>query len=81
MTQLGAAVACGEPPGGHSLLDGRGQPQQADRVGDRRPRTAQAERDGVMGETEGVGQARIRGRFLDRVEVLAVEVLGQRELQ
>ena len=38
-------------------------------------------RDLLVGEAEPVDQLAIGRRFLDRVEILALEVLDQRELQ
>ena len=65
----------------HVALDRRRQLQQAQRVRDRRPALADAGRDLVVREREVLDQLLIRRGFLERVQLLALDVLDDRVLE
>src|SRR5438552_2217252 len=62
-------------------LDRLGKPQQPERVRDRRAALADARGDLFLRVTEVVEQALVRRRFLERREVVALDVLDERELE
>ena len=62
-------------------LDRRRELQQPQRVRDRRPALADTGRDLVVGEREILDQLLIRGGFLERVQLLALDVLDDGVLQ
>ncbi len=64
-------------PGGDATLHGDRQPQQADHVGDQRPRPTDARRQFVVGDLELVEQLLIGRRLFKRVQLCAVDVLQQ----
>ena len=76
--EQGAGVAGREDAGGDATLDGRGELQQPQRVGDLRPRAADALGELLVGAAEVLEQLAVGGRLLERVELRAVEVLQQR---
>jgi hypothetical protein len=55
--------------------------EQPNGVGDGRSILANARGDLVVGEVKLGGQALERRRFLDRIEILALQVLDQRPLE
>ena len=65
----------------HQLLDGRRELEQAKGVADSSSALADARRDLVVGQVEVLDELLIRGGFLERIEVLAVQVLDQRMLE
>ena len=70
-------VSGGQHAGGHPALDRRRETQQPDRVGDLRPRAADAVGELLVGGAE-VAQELVVGRcLLERVELLTVQVLQQ----
>ena len=66
---------------GDRRLDTGREVEQAERVGDGRAGTTDAGREAILGEPELVDELAIRVGGLDRVEVLALEVLDERELE
>ena len=62
-------------------LDTRREVEQAERVGDRRAGPPDARREAVLGEPEFVDELAVGIGRLDRVEILALEVLDERELE
>ena len=58
-----------------------GEIEQAYRVGHRRTRFADAFGDLLLGHLELLGQRAIAFRFLDEIQILALQVLDQRDLQ
>ena len=74
-------VALGESAVGDRRLDAGRQVEQPERVGDRRSGAADAVRDGFLAEPELVDQLAIGLGRLERVEILALEVLDQGELE
>ena len=62
-------------------LDRRRQLQQPQRVGDRGPALADPGRDLVVGEREVLDELLVGGGLLERVELLAVDVLDERLLE
>ena len=74
-------MALGDAPLGDAVLDRRGEVEQAKRVGDGRAGPPDARGDLLVGEPEFVDQPAEAVRRLDRVEVLALEVLDERELE
>ena len=68
-------------PSADGLLDARGEIEQAQRVRDRRSGAADPRGDRLVGETELVDELTVPVRRLDRVEILALQVLDQRELE
>ncbi len=79
--EQGAGVAGGQVAVGHHLLDGGRQLEQAQRVAHRRSALADPRRDLVVGEVEVLDQLLVGGRLLERVEVLAMDVLDQGVLE
>ncbi len=65
----------------HEALDGGRQLEEAQRVGHRRARPAHLLGHRLLGELEVLHQLLVGGGFLQRVEVLAVQVLHQGLLQ
>ena len=55
--------------------------QEPQKIRDRRAVFADGGRDLVLRETEFIGQAPIRLRFVDRVEILALDVFDERHLE
>ena len=74
-------MAGGQPRFGDRLLHGSGKVEEADRVGDPGSGAAETQRDRLMREPEGVGEARVRRGLLHRVEIGADQVLGERHLE
>ena len=70
-----------EPALVHQLLDRRRELEQTERVGDRRAALADLRGDRLVGEPEVLDELLVRGSLLERVEVVAVEVLDQRVLE
>ena len=70
-------VAGGQLAVGDQPLDRRGQLEQAQGVGDRRPALADPAGHLVVGEAEVLDELLVGRRLLERVEVVAVEVLDQ----
>ena len=75
------AVPLGQSTVGHRALDPGGKIEQTERVGHGRARPADARREGVLCEAEFVDQLAVRVGRLDRVEVLSLQVLDERELE
>ena len=76
-----STVALGQSPVGDRGLDARSEVEQAECVRDRRAGTPDAGREAVLGEPEFVDELAIGIGRLDRVEVFALEVLDQGELE
>src|SRR5207253_4097002 len=74
-------VSHAELAGHDGLLDGVREAQEAQRVRDRRPLLADARREFLLRQPVLLDQALVRLRLLDRVEVLALDVLDQRDLE
>ena len=74
-------VAGGQLAVGHEVLDRRRELEQAQGVGDRRAALADPLGDLLLGELEVLDQLLVGRGLLERVEVLAVEVLDQRLLE
>ena len=64
--------------GGDVLAHLERQPQEARHVGDRRAILADGVGDLLLREMELVGEPAIGVRFLDRVEIFALEILDER---
>ena len=64
-----------EHPGGDSALHRDRQFQQADHVGDQWPRPADAGGEFVVGDVELIEQLLVGGRFFQRIQLRAVDVL------
>jgi hypothetical protein len=62
----------------HELLDGRWQLKQAKCVGDHGPALSNPRGHLLVGQPEVLDELLVRRSFLNRVEVLAVEVLDER---
>jgi len=75
------AVTLRDAPIGDRGLHDRGQIEQAQRVGDRRARTSDTFRDGLVRQTEVVDQPTEAVRGLDRVEILTLQVLDQGQFE
>ncbi|KAF1854420.1 hypothetical protein Lal_00003853 [Lupinus albus] len=71
-------MARGENPGRHPALDGRGELQQPQRIGDLRARAPDAVGQLVMRAVEVLQQLVVRRRLFQRVQLGPVEVLQQR---
>ena len=74
-------MALGQSPVGDRGLDPRGEVEQAERVRDRRAGTPDTGREAILGEPEFVDELAIGIGGLDRVEILALEVLDEGELE
>ena len=74
-------MALGQPAVGDRRLDAGRQVEQAKRVGHRRSGTTDPCRDLVLAEPELVDQLPIGVGRLERIEILALEVLDERELE
>src|SRR6478752_9465975 len=74
----GTGMSGREDAGRDATLDGRGQLQQPQRVGDLRPRAADALGELLVRAAEVLEQLAVGGRLLERVELRAVKVLQQR---
>ena len=74
-------MAHGQPAGPEVLLDRRGQPEEAERVGDGRPVLAEAPGQLLLGPAELGQEALVGLGRLERVQVLPEEVLDQAELE
>src|SRR5215467_9978439 len=70
-----------EPPCPQILLEFVGQPQKAQRIGDRGAVTADPLSQLFLRPPELSQQAAIRLRLFDRVQVLAQEILDERKLE
>ena len=68
-------------PDARSFLHFRRQFEQPHVVGDRRAVLADAGGDGLLRQVEFVGQAPVGLRFLDRIQILALDVFDQRDLE
>src|SRR5579884_3261854 len=77
----GAGVARAEPAVGDRLLHRRGEAEQAHGVADRAAAATHAQADRLVGEAEGVGEAGVRGRLLQRGELRPLQVLDQSQLE
>jgi len=77
----GAPVALGQTPIGDGRLDARCQIEQAKRVRHGGPGSPDPGRDLVLAEPELIDELPIRRGGLERVEILALEVLHERELE
>ena len=75
------AVALGQPAVGDRGLDAGREVEQPQRVGDRRAGAPDARRDLVLAEPELLDELAVGVGRLERVEVLALEVLDERELE
>ena len=75
------AVALGQPAVRDRGLDARGEVEQAQRVRDRRSGAADAGRDVLLAEPELLDELAVGVGRLERVEVLALEVLDEREFE
>ena len=62
-------------------LDGRVELEQAEGIGDRGASTPHALGEFLMGESELVDQLSVGARGLERVEVLALQVLDEGQLE
>jgi hypothetical protein len=71
----------GQLPGAQEILDFRRELEQPQRVGDGRPRPAHTLGDLLVGEPEALLEGAVGLGLFDRVEVGALEVLDQRELE
>lgn len=76
-----AAVPGREPAAVEQQLDRVRQVEQAERVGDVAPALAERARELVLGAVELLGEAAVALGLLDRGEVLALDVLDQRDLE
>ena len=65
----------------HELLDRRRELEEAQRVGDAGAALAHLRRHRLVGEPEVLDELLVRGGFLERVEVVAVQVLDERVLR
>lgn len=74
-------VAARDPAGRQSVEDLGGQGKQAHGIGDGRAVAADGAGDLLLGHAELVGQAAVGARLLDRVEVFALDVLDEGELE
>ena len=74
-------MALGEPAIGDRGLDAGREVEQSERVGHRRSGSTDARRDLVLAEPEVVDQLAIGVGGLERVEVVALEVLDERQLE
>jgi hypothetical protein len=74
-------VAGGEEAVTHVTLNARRQLEEAEGVCDGRPAFADPAGYLVMGKTEVLDQLLIGGRFIERVQVLALQVLDERLFQ
>ena len=70
-----------EGAGSRPLPDLGGQAQQTLVVGHRRPVFADGLGNLLPGHPEGVRQPPVGARFLDRVQVLSLNILDQRQLE
>ena len=77
----GAGVALGDPALADGLLDGRVEVEEAQRVRDGRAGLADALGHLFLGEAELVDQLAVGMGLLDRIEVLALDVLDEGELE
>ena len=75
--QKGAGMAGGNDPGPQCFLHCIGQVQQAQRVADVAAGLADSLTDSVLGQAELVDEALIALGLVDRVEILALQVLDQ----
>ena len=75
------AVSGGEAPVDEHRLDRIGQREQSQRIGDRRAALAEAPRQIFLREAVLIDQARKAGGFFDRIEVLALQVLDDRDFE
>ena len=66
---------------GHQLLNRGRELEQPERVRDRGTALPHTGRDVLVGHVEVLDQLLVRGRLVDRVEVLALQVLDQRLLE
>ena len=74
-------MAFAEPAVRDRLLDAGRKLEQAEGVRDRRSGPPDARRDLVLAEAELVDQLAVRFRGLERIEILALEVLDEGELE
>ncbi len=77
----GTAVALADAAIHDGLARLGSQLQQAERIRDRDPALPDLARDGLVREPEAVDQLAVGGRFLDGIQVRALDVLDQRQLQ
>src|SRR5918996_3383399 len=70
-----------QPPVAQVVLDGRGESQQAKRIGDRAPVLADPLPQLLLRPSEVAEELAIALRRLDRVQVLTEEVLDEGQLQ
>ncbi len=70
-------MAGGQHAGGNARLHGLGQLQQAQSVGDLRPRPAEALSELLLGDAEVFEQLLVRARLLQCVQLGAVKILEQ----
>ncbi len=78
--EQGPGVPGGQPAFSDESLDGRRQLKEAQGVRDRDPASADAARELVVGEPEVLDQLLVGTCFLERAQVLAMEVLDERLL-
>src|SRR5579884_118053 len=71
----------GDAAGGDHRFNRFGQSQQSQRVGDRWTRFAQALRDLLLRKIVRFDQLRHAGRFFERVEILALQILDDRNFE
>jgi hypothetical protein len=67
-------MASAETPGAQMLANGRRQVEQAERIGDVAARFADRARQAFLIEAELVNEAGKAFRFLNRVQILALQV-------
>jgi hypothetical protein len=70
--EQGPSVTGGQPSVGEEVLNRRREPEQPQRVGDRRAALAHAAGHLVVGELEVLNQLLERGGLLERGEIIAV---------
>ena len=76
-----ARVAHRQRAGREVVADFDRQAQQPDVVGDRRAILADGGRDRFLRQLQFVGQPPVRLRFFDRIQIVALDVLDERDLQ
>src|SRR5712692_5133150 len=79
--QQRASVAHGVLPGGKQLLHGIREPEQTQEIRDRRSLLADTPGNLFLGQAELVMKLVIGPGFLNRVEILALDILDESDLQ
>ena len=74
-------MAHGELPGGKQLLYGIREPEQTQEIRDRRSLLADTQGNLFLGQAELVMKLVIGPGFLDRVEILALDIFDESNLQ